>query len=96
MRRVDAVINWQLRDLCGTTPRRWPLYDKTGAIVAFFGGVSRIRYVDVEGASTTKMDTGNAHSLQPRSIKVRALESFCLFVAAGRGVCRTGRRVRSR
>ena len=75
MRRVDAVINWQLRDLCGTTPRRWPLYDKTGAIVAFFGGVSRIRYVDVEGAASTKVDTGNAHSLQPRSIKVRALKA---------------------
>ena len=75
MRRVDAVINWQLRDLCGTTPRRWPLYEKTGAVVAFFGGVSRVRYVDVEGAASTKMDTGNAHSLQPRSIKVRALKA---------------------
>ena len=75
MRRVDAVIQWQLRDLCGTTPRRWPLYDKTGAIVAFFGGVSRVRYVDVEGAAATKVDTGNAHSLQPRSIKVRALKA---------------------
>ena len=75
MRRVDAVINWQLRDLCGTTPRRWPLYEKTGAVVAFFGGVSRIRYVDVEGAASTKVDTGNAHSLQPRSIKVKALKA---------------------
>ena len=75
MRRVDAVINWQLRDLCGTTPRRWPLYDKTGAVVAFFGGVSRVRYVDVEGAASTKVDTGNAHSLQPRSIKVKALKA---------------------
>ena len=75
MRRVDAVINWQLRDLCGTTPRRWPLYDKTGAIVAFFGGCLVLRYVDVEGAASTKVDTGNAHSLQPRSIKVKALKA---------------------
>ena len=41
MRRVDAVVSWQLRDLCGTTPRRWPLYNKTAAVVPFFGGVNR-------------------------------------------------------
>ena len=39
MRRVDAVIQWQLRDLCGTTPRRWPRYNSTAAVVPFFGGV---------------------------------------------------------
>ena len=29
----------------------------------------------MEGAAATKVDTGNAHSLQPRSIKVRALKA---------------------
>ncbi len=41
MRRVDAVIQWQLRDLCGTTPRRWPRYNSTAAVVPFLGGVRK-------------------------------------------------------
>ena len=40
MRRVDAVVSWQLRDLCGTTPRRWPHYNSTAAVIPFFGGVN--------------------------------------------------------
>ena len=41
MRRVDAVVSWQLRDLCGTVARRWPRYNSTAAVVPFFGGVNR-------------------------------------------------------
>jgi len=75
MRRVDAVVAWQLRDLCGTLARRWPHYTKTGAVVPFFGGVARQRYIDSADAQKSTVDTGNAHSLQPRSIKARALKA---------------------
>ena len=41
----------------------------------FFGGVARQRYIDSADAQKPTVDTGNAHSLQPRSIKARALKA---------------------
>ena len=67
MRRVDAVIQWQLRDLCGTTPRRWPRYNSTAAVVPFFGGV-RNRGVEAFGGVRN-------HGVEARALKARALKA---------------------
>ena len=68
MSRVEKVVNWQIQDACASDAKvPWPNLHQTAAILPFYGGALKKRDADV--------DTGNSHSRQPRSLKLRALKA---------------------
>ena len=84
MRRVEGVVDWQIRDACASDSKPpWPNRSKTAAVVPFYGGALKRQSGDQPELTDAAVDTGNAHSRQPRVLKLKALRAnVCALLRA--------------